>query len=829
MPYITSLEERGFQLARREPNFMEDGWSLNRREPEFTDVLQQTINNEQQFRDNSIPANKIDPDLTKYKNFDGVATKDGPSQSTMVYFDSRGFTTIAEAINHAINIGYTSLSLLLRPGTYVEAATLGTNNGSGINLNLSLTGESRESCIISLTAASGRPTWAINGKVEFDKVQFIKSSETDALFELNGDNTTINNCILQNSTSATTGSKIIDFYSSGITDVSITNNLFSAAGTATDNALPYACLSVPSAGGITRFNVIGNIFNITNTGISILAGTQINISKNAFQLNSHATQERGFGVYIKDPVTLVTVEGNTIQSDGTNDAYLGIEFDGEDGNFYKVMINNNVITDCKTGIKTQGGDITMLGNSVDDCSTYGISVNGGTLATVATTSVIGCQISDCTLGIYIAGSNTLIEGCTIYNCTDGIEETTTNGGQIQVIGNYFRECQRSFNGVRNKDATPQRYQIMNNSIYGNGAANSVGIHIPHGVIDFQACNNEIIYCENAITVRGEASATGEDVVINDNMIKNCSWGILLWRGVAGEGEVVGGTLCGNRIEVDGANFAGIFLNDWNGVITGNELRTTQSAIVINGNMYGSIAGNKIYAVGAGTIGIQFIADCAAQITVNEIYSLGVCLSVGEDIQDCTITGNYMYSSTNRGISIVDDIIRSTIIGNYIQGHAGIAMYVGDDVYKNVISDNRFISDTSTGVYIGGDFYYNSMCGNYIEHDDDNSEFGIYIGGNVNANAQSYIGSTINDNVIMCLTIPATGGSNNIYVAGAVDNLVFNGNRLSIDNTAAGRICLNVVGNVNNSIFTSNRAVGINPNWYAFGGGAGNTIANNIQT
>ena len=114
------------------------------------------------------------------------------------------------------------------------------------------------------------------------------------------------------------------------------------------------------------------------------------------------------------------ITGNSIAyCDGTSISFLGSDS----------VISNNYITTCSIGIYIRGTSaVRVIGNQIEICSTYGISLsthNAPHVATFNTTTIVGNHIAICGNGIYYAKGDVGATGQMYGGCWGNLFTTNT--------------------------------------------------------------------------------------------------------------------------------------------------------------------------------------------------------------------------------------------------------------------------------------------------------------------------------------------------------------------------------------------------------------------
>ena len=349
----------------------------------------------------------------------------------------------------------------------------------------------------------------------------------------------------------------------------------------------------------------------------------------------------------------------------------------------------------------------VLGNNVnlsvifivgDNCIVDGVTIDGNAaqndLGLVWASDWNGYNMATC--GVYLWGSNCLVENSVIYNCGEyGVmvySSVVNDSVHSGVINSKIYDC--GWNGLFDGAGglTHDRGAFfINNEVYGEIGDVGIDIEGRNGIIQ-----NNFVHDINGTKGGGGNSHWGiaveacEGALIANNVVTNCNVGINPYQ----SNRL---TITGNKITY--CNFS-IYINDvTNSLVTDNfvafndPLQQYTGAIMVNaGSSNITISDNMIYSNYAIAYGIQI---------------------QGHDCNVMTNTVQELAGGNSYGIIVSASVNGTTIFGNRLW--AGQGVNIGATAYNTFVSENNFMGCTtsvsnSTAYIVGNNLWKTGTYG-----------------------------------------------------------------------------------------------------------------------
>lgn len=505
----------------------------------------------------------------------------------------------------------------------------------------------------------------------------------------NGTGVSVNNCTLQDNTTA---GIVVEWYS-GVPSVTISNSTIGGA----------------SGDG----NGIG--IDIANEGADT-----ITISSNTISYNT------SYGIRIYNGADSTSIQGNNINNNGSNQNGHGISISGNGTNSTQITNNNNIQYNQGHGIAVLNGPQNTLiqGNT--------IAYNGQTI--VGTYAGSGILVSgDGTDGTVIGGTGSGQSNDIHHNVGNGIVISggSANGpADTSVIGNTIRQnSQSSINGVGiqivgvvedGTDTDGNSVVVQQNTIYGNYAQ---GILIENGGVG--SPTNTLIggtYSSqgNLIYSNGQEGVLIRDSGSNGHRVQGNTIGI--------------NTVGGSSAQAARNNNSGVAITNGaqNNIIEDNDIAYNrfQNVLISGSGTTGNIVRYNTIDSDRNETPRQYdnsgmvITNGAANNTIGpcnsitEHYFDGV-LILGDNADNNTISGNSSNCSSapgdaagirsnGRGISVINNSVSGEAFGRTDPNHNTpgpdgtiiqnntISQNVGDGIYIKLTSNTQILNNNLSG-------------------------------------------------------------------------------------------------------------------------------------
>lgn len=301
-----------------------------------------------------------------------------------------------------------------------------------------------------------------------------------------------------------------------------------------------------------------------------------------------------------------------------------------------------------------------------------------------------------------------ITGLTIEDVTlnyDGINAVVAHGADVRITNARFNFARgASTNPAYDSSAI---YSTAPYTIVSDCTFVAADTSKPGGAVEVHNYNavvtgNTIYAFGTGVFVttpsQGQATNPWSQMVIADNSITKCRWGVSLWSYV---GHVMRNvTVSGNTIAVDQVyhdmpSFSGISLN-YNSTDTGDF-----DTVAIIGNTVSFVDDNR--------------TQTSAAVALSEYLDAGIALMPKGNVYNVTVTGNVVRNAPYSGILIGNSVSPNTTRGCFVTGNLFVDcgqnaatvttayrthIYLGAASLYNTIITNNVLMDTGSGALRG---------------------------------------------------------------------------------------------------------------------------------
>ena len=462
---------------------------------------------------------------------------------------------------------------------------------------------------------------------------------------------------------------------SGVDSTSAWNTALDALETAGGGTLDMSC-----ADGL-RFNITPETAterNYTNITITNIAGTG-----GVFVKDTTATTSQGRGVLVKMDADTTNFEISKLDILVSSGAFRSNFETGVicsvDGGLDNIRILNNTI-------KNESKLDTVLG--VDGITIFRDTSNDADVATNSNITIEGNIIE-------LYGNS--IYGIQLTRETD-VGYINKNNITLHAWDNFSAQA---FNCIAVYDNS-SNIRVTNNTVFGGGHS-AIALSPSYNIlVSGNQVSNVINPVEAGIEVEyklshGRATDTSHDIIIRDNFINNCNYGV--WVTERDEDAT---TLAPYRVLIQGNNISNTLTT---GIIVASEIASSPDFtsriqdVNIDNNILNGTAGSGIRIYDA--------KDCS--VTNNRVLGFVEGIVLGRDASikitgDFIIDGNYTRDITNRGLWVESgEDVNMTVIGNkFYDGTYGV--FMGVNIDPNSISTlqmiGNFVKDASVdGFYL----------------------------------------------------------------------------------------------------------------------------------